>query len=147
MKTCGGGDQTGREGFSTLYFTLIPLFKAHFAAFISFFGFDLYFNWANEHPHDLQCVGENEIIHVLKNLCGSSKFNFSKKRALFLHRFELLMKTFDPFLLDLFSSGNASYFYLEDVRKQVLKSHTVLFVPKKYILVISLIYSLFGQIV
>ena len=61
MKTCGGGDQTGREGFFP--FPLILLFQGTLCTFF-FFGFGLYFNSANEHPHDLQCVGENEIFYV-----------------------------------------------------------------------------------
>lgn len=52
--------QEEKAFFPSLWFYF---FKAHFALFF-FFGFGLYFNSANEHPHDLQCVGENEIIYV-----------------------------------------------------------------------------------
>lgn len=86
-----------RKTFFLLFDATISKHTLHF-----FFGVVLHFNLANEHSQGLQCTGENESIYVFKNLCESSKFNLSKKNVLFLHRFRLLMKTFDTVLLDSF---------------------------------------------
>lgn len=89
-------------------------------------------------------LGKNEIIYVWKNLYGSSKFNFSKKNVLFSHRFRLLIKTFDTFLLVSFFFWKFFLFLPERWWKLKLKSHNILFIPKKYISVMSLIYSFLG---
>ena len=97
-------------------------------------------------------------IHMICNVLEKMKFfmfkkicvgvqNFSKKRALFLHRFRLLMKTFDPFLLDLFFFWKCFLFLPRRCKNRYLSPITFYLFLKKYILVISLIYSLLGQIV
>lgn len=96
--------------------------------------------------HMICNVLEKMKLFMFKKICVGVQ-NFSKKRALFLHWFRLLMKTFDPFLLDLFFFWKCFLFLPRRCKNRYLSPITFYLFLKKYILVISLIYSLLGQIV
>ena len=140
------GEEREQEGEIFSFAHYCRSFKAH-PAFSFFFGGGVWFCVLIQ-PINIYTIfnvlGKNEIIYVWKNLYGSSKFNFSKKNVLFSHRFRLLIKTFDTFLLVSFFFWKFFLFLPERWWKLILKSHNILFIPKKYISVMSLIYSFLG---
>lgn len=86
MEMCVEVEPTKKKGsfFSLLFDATISKHISHFFVVVV-----LHFNSVIEHLEDLQCLGGNEIIYVLKNKYESSKC---------IHRFRLLMKTFDTLL-------------------------------------------------
>ena len=108
MKTCGGGDQTGREGFFP--FTLILLFQGTLFFFLV-----------------LVCILIQPMnIHMICNVLEKMKLCLKKS----VWEFKISLRREHYFSIDsdywwkhlthsywtYFSSGNASYFYLEDVK-------------------------------
>lgn len=133
--------QEEKAFFPSLWFYF---FKAHFALFFFLVLVCILIQPMNIH---MICnVLEKMKLFMFKKICVGVQ-NFSKKRALFLHWFRLLMKTFDPFLLDLFFFWKCFLFLPRRCKNRYLSPITFYLFLKKYILVISLIYSLLGQIV
>lgn len=132
MKMCGGRERTGSIFFCFLFsFSLwCCYFKAHLALFVCLFCF--HFNlWMNFYKI-YSVLGKMKLFLFLK-IC-TDVHNLSKKNVLFLHRFRLLIKTFDIFLLDSFFFWKHFLFPPKIWWKQNLSqvSH-ILFIPKKYI--------------